>query len=112
MIAASSRRSMPFESTARKTGPPLHPPRSAFGGIRLGEIDSDLSISKTIPTFLSDALATFPAKQANMKSTLPGFSWRYIAGYPCRSPKLYLACIFNHFLRPPAAHSDDATLRL
>ena len=28
------------------------------------------------------------------------------------SPKLYPACIFNHFLRPPAARSDDATLRL
>jgi len=27
------------------------------------------------------------------------------------SSKLYPACIFNHFLRPPAAHSDDVTLR-
>src|SRR5262245_11719844 len=31
---------------------------------------------------------------------------------PCHSPKLYPASIFNHFFRPPAAHSDDATLRL
>src|SRR6266540_1849706 len=30
----------------------------------------------------------------------------------CPSPKLYPACIFNHFLRPPAARSDDAILRL
>src|SRR5215831_4807922 len=30
----------------------------------------------------------------------------------CPSPKPYPACIFNHFLRPPAARSDDATLRL
>src|SRR5262245_64237730 len=30
----------------------------------------------------------------------------------CPSPKLYPACIFNYFLRPPAARSDDAILRL
>src|SRR5215472_1462135 len=30
----------------------------------------------------------------------------------CPSPKLHPACIFNHFLMPPAARSDDATLRL
>ena len=30
----------------------------------------------------------------------------------CPSPKLHLTCIFNHFLRPLAACSDDATLRL
>src|SRR5215471_19283828 len=30
----------------------------------------------------------------------------------CPPPKLYPACIFNHFLRPPAARSDGATLRL
>ena len=30
----------------------------------------------------------------------------------CPSPKLHPTCIFNHFLRPLAARSDDATLQL
>jgi hypothetical protein len=30
----------------------------------------------------------------------------------CPSPKHHPACLFNDFLRPPAARSDDATLRL
>src|SRR5262249_4088300 len=48
-----------------------------------------------------------------LSSSLAGLSFRKEVGsLPCPSPKPYPACIFNHFLRPPAARSDDATLRL
>src|SRR5262245_43705299 len=36
---------------------------------------------------------------------------RGIGSIGCPYPKLYPACIFNYFLRPPAARSDDAILR-
>jgi hypothetical protein len=47
-----------------------------------------------------------------MESTGINTSREIAAFSSCSSPKLYPACIFNHFLRPPAAHSDDATRRL
>src|SRR5690242_9660472 len=82
MMAASSSRSIRFESTMRNTGPPLHPPRFGWDGIRSGVVAMESSRFRTIPTVASPSTLAFPANQVKPNFTLPAFASRYIVAYP------------------------------